>query len=283
MKKANENLVRESWASRIGLILAMAGNAIGLGNFLRFPVKAAQNGGGAFMIPYFIALLLLGIPFMWVEWSIGRYGGQFGFGSAAGQIGVMTNSRRSAIIANYFGALGIAIPLAFAIYYTYIESWTLAYSFFSVSGKYFGILDFAQMSSFLGSFQGKVVSQYFSGLTTALVFFLITLFLNVYILSKGIAAGIERLAKIALPALFLFAIILMIRVWTLGTPDPTKPENSIINGFSFIWNPNFHYITQSKTWLAAAGQIFFTLSIGTVSILTFASYVKRKDDIALTG
>jgi len=118
MKKSNENLMRESWASRIGLILAMAGNAIGLGNFLRFPVKAAQNGGGAFMIPYFIALLLLVIPLMWVEWSIGRYGGQFGFGSAAGQFGIMTNSRRSATIANFFGALGIAIPISFAIYYT---------------------------------------------------------------------------------------------------------------------------------------------------------------------
>lgn len=63
---------RDAWASRMGLILAMAGNAIGLGNFLRFPVKAAQNGGGAFMVPYFVALLLLGIPLMWVEWAIGR-------------------------------------------------------------------------------------------------------------------------------------------------------------------------------------------------------------------
>ena len=66
---------REQWGSRIGLILAMAGNAIGLGNFLRFPVQAADNGGGAFMIPYFISLIILGIPLMWVEWGIGRYGG----------------------------------------------------------------------------------------------------------------------------------------------------------------------------------------------------------------
>ncbi|MGV8040428.1 MAG: hypothetical protein AB2L07_10235 [Thermoanaerobaculaceae bacterium] len=74
---------RERWASRIGLILAMAGNAIGLGNFLRFPRQAALNGGGAFMIPYFAALLLLGIPLMWVEWSIGRYGGRHGHGTRA--------------------------------------------------------------------------------------------------------------------------------------------------------------------------------------------------------
>ena len=66
----------EAWGSRIGLILAMAGNAVGLGNFLRFPVQAASNGGGSFMITYFIALLLLGIPLMWIEWGIGRNGGR---------------------------------------------------------------------------------------------------------------------------------------------------------------------------------------------------------------
>ena len=67
---------RERWGTKIGLVLAMAGNAVGLGNFLRFPVQAADNGGGAFMIPYFIALVLLGIPLMWVEWGMGRLGGR---------------------------------------------------------------------------------------------------------------------------------------------------------------------------------------------------------------
>ena len=68
---------REAWKSKLGIILAVAGSAVGLGNFLRFPVQAAQNGGGAFMIPYFISLLLLGIPLMWIEWTIGRFGGGF--------------------------------------------------------------------------------------------------------------------------------------------------------------------------------------------------------------
>ncbi|MDZ7291357.1 MAG: sodium-dependent transporter [candidate division KSB1 bacterium] len=274
---------REAWASRIGLILAMAGNAIGLGNFLRFPVQAAQNGGGAFMIPYFVALLLLGIPLMWVEWSIGRRGGYFGYGSAAGAFGTLVKSRGGSIFANYLGALGIAVPIAFAIYYSYIESWTLAYSTFSITGKYFGILDRDNMLNFLQSFQGIKVSEHFASITTALIFYLITLFLNVYVLSRGVAQGIERLAKIAMPTLFVFAIILVIRSWTLGTPDPAKPENSIINGFGYLWNPDFSQITKAKPWLAAAGQIFFTLSIGTGSILTYASYLKRKDDIALTG
>ena len=97
---------RAQWGSRIGLILAMAGNAIGLGNFLRFPVKAAANGGGAFMIPYFIALLLLGVPLMWVEWTIGRYGGTHGHGTTPGMFHLMWKHPA----AKYLGAFGIFLP-----------------------------------------------------------------------------------------------------------------------------------------------------------------------------
>ena len=146
MKNELNSYKRELWTTRFGLILAMAGNAIGLGNFLRFPVKAAQNGGGAFMIPYFVALLLLGIPLMWVEWCIGRRGGKFGYGTSVGAFGTLTNTLRGARIANFLGILGISIPIAFAIYYTYIESWTLAYSFFSAIGTYFDLLQFDNLT-----------------------------------------------------------------------------------------------------------------------------------------
>lgn len=291
MEELNKTRPREIWASRIGLILAMAGNAIGLGNFLRFPVQAARNGGGAFMIPYFIAFVLLGIPLMWVEWTIGRYSGQFQQGTTAGAFGLLVKSRRGAVIANYLGALGIAIPIAFTIYYNYIESWTLAYSTFSITGKYFGILDRATMMQFLGNFQGLTSGPYFAGIATptvvvpfvALIFFLITIALIVWILSRGVAGGIERLAKIALPLLFIFAAILLIRVLTLAPPDPAHPENSVMTGFGYLWNPDFSYITKAKCWLAAAGQIFFTLGIGMGTIITYASYMRRKDDVALTG
>ena len=85
---------RERWGTRIGLVLAMAGNAVGLGNFLRFPVQAAQNGGGSFMIPYFISFLLLGIPLMWIEWGVGRYGGTHGHGSVPGMFDTCHIARR---------------------------------------------------------------------------------------------------------------------------------------------------------------------------------------------
>src|SRR5512136_1823612 len=115
---------REQWGSRIGLILAVAGNAIGLGNFLRFPVKAAANGGGAFMIPYFVAFILLGIPLMWVEWTIGRMGGLKGHGTAPGMFDAMVRGRW----AKYVGSIGILGPFVILIYYMYVESWTLAYA-----------------------------------------------------------------------------------------------------------------------------------------------------------
>src|SRR5215204_3251493 len=83
----------EQWGSRIGVILAVAGSAVGLGNFLRFPGQAAQHGGGAFMIPYFISLLVLGIPLCWAEWTMGRYGGLNGFNSAPGIYSTLWKSR----------------------------------------------------------------------------------------------------------------------------------------------------------------------------------------------
>src|SRR4030066_1277605 len=98
----NNNTEREQWGSRIGLILAVAGNAVGLGNFLRFPVQAAQNGGGAFMIPYFISFLLLGIPLMWIEWGIGRHGGKYGYSTLPGMYEKLWKHK----LAKYLGALG---------------------------------------------------------------------------------------------------------------------------------------------------------------------------------
>jgi len=270
---------REQWGSRIGLIFAVAGNAVGLGNFLRFPVQAAQNGGGSFMIPYFIFFFLLGIPLMWIEWGIGRHGGKYNHGSTPGMFDVLWKNP----MAKYLGAFGLVISMIIMIYYTYIESWTLAYSFFSINKSYFDQPSHEAMRSFLYSFQGKQTGDYFTSILPAYGFMLITFALNFWILYKGISKGIEKLAKIAIPTLFIFGIILAVRVITLGVPNPAHPENNVANGFSFIWNLNFDHIWEPEIWLAAAGQIFFTLSVGMGSIHAYASYLKPKDDIVLSG
>src|SRR4029450_5677698 len=125
---------REGWGSRVGLVLAMAGNAVGLGNFLRFPAQAAQNGGGAVLLPSLISFLLMGVPLLWVEWAIGRHGGQFGHHSPPGMFDRMGPQRWL----KYVGVVGLFSCMTVAGYYCYIESWTLAYVWHSLTGTFRG-------------------------------------------------------------------------------------------------------------------------------------------------
>lgn len=275
---------REHWGTRIGLILAVAGNAIGLGNFLRFPVQAADNGGGAFMIPYMISLLILGIPLLLVEWSLGRYGSTFGHGTAPAVFDKIWKNP----IAKYIGILGIIIPLVVVVYYTYIESWTLLYSFFSLLGLTPSVSIESSNGNYLKPFETFLASIIGANSQNSLflsppfytyIFFVITLLLNLYILYRGITAGIEKVAKIALPAIFIMAILLMVRVFTLTSPD----GRNFLDGLGFLWNPDFSALLDPNVWLAAAGQVFFTLSVGFGVILTYASYLRPKDDIALNS
>jgi SNF family Na+-dependent transporter len=267
---------RPQWGTKLGIILAVAGSAVGLGNFLRFPVQATQNGGGAFMIPYFISFLLLGIPLMWIEWAIGRHGGLFGHGSAPFILNRLWKNRT----VKYLGTIGIFGPIVIFIYYTYIESWLLGYAFFSITGKLLSIATPENMKGFLLAYQGLAPG---SNIWTAYIFFLITFALNFYFLYRGVQAGIELLCKIAMPILFLFGFIVAFRVLTFGTPDLSHPEWNILNGLGFLWNPDFSVLSNAKVWMAAAGQIFFTLSVGIGVILTYASYLKHGDDVALSG
>ena len=267
-------MAREKWGSRIGLILAMAGNAAGLGNFIRFPSQAAQYGG-AFMIPYFLAFFLLGIPLMWVEWEIGRYGGKFGHGSLPGMLDKMWKNP----IAKYLGVLGVVSPLLIVSYYMYVESWTLGYSLFSAAGTYFGANNFDSISQFMADY----VSPGGSYFVWAMVFLAITVGINFIIISKGVVKGIERSAKILMPLLIIFALILAIRILFLGAPDPSKPGNSVLSGLAYMWVPDFKVLFAAPVWLAATGQIFFTLSLGGGEIPTYASYLKEDDDIVLNG
>ncbi|MDD5583595.1 MAG: sodium-dependent transporter [Candidatus Omnitrophica bacterium] len=271
---------RDTWGSRFAIIMAVAGSAIGLGNFLRFPAKVTTNGGGAFMIPYFISLFLLGIPLMWIEWTLGRFGGGFEHGTAPG---IFHSLRRKNRFIKYFGVIGIFGPLVIFIYYTYIESWTLAYSIFALMGKYASLADQASMQSFLHGFQGLERNQFFNGLGWAYLFFVLTFSVNIWVIYHGIRGGIEKLCKWAMPVLFIFGLVLLLRVITLGAPDPAKPSWNINNGFGFLWNPDLRALLSAKVWIEAAGQMFFTLSVGIGVILTYASYLSKGDDVVLSG
>ncbi|HEX7705606.1 MAG TPA: sodium-dependent transporter [Thermoanaerobaculia bacterium] len=264
----------ERWGTRVGLVLAMAGNAVGLGNFLRFPAQAAQNGGGAFLIPYLVSFLLMGIPLLWVEWAIGRHGGQFGHHSTPGMLDRLGRYRWL----KYLGVFGLFTNLTVAAYYCYIESWTLAYVWHSLKGTFRS----TEATEFFPEYLGVTEASMFALPVEALLFFVITLALNVWILSRGLAKGIELAAKIGMPLLLLFAVILVVRGLTLE-PGVGGVVESPLSGLNFVWNPDLSGLTNPTTWLAAAGQIFFTLSVGMGSIHCYASYLRRNDDIALNA
>ncbi len=229
---------KEQWATRLGVILAVAGSAVGLGNFLRFPGQVSQNGGGAFMIPYFIALIIIAVPLCWVEWTMGKRGGILGFNSAPGIFSAVSGHRPAW---RWLGVLGLLIPLTIYMYYVLIESWCLSYVWDYATGA----LDLGQEPSAYASMS----EAHFSGVTgdvrdgaafrpgKPLIFWLVVFSLNFGLIYFGISKGIEAFCRFALPAMSLCALIVLVRVLTLGTPDPALPEQTIVNGLGFMWNP----------------------------------------------
>lgn len=271
-----EGYARAVWGSRIGAVLAAAGCAVGLGNFLRFPGIAARNGGGAFMIPYFIAFLLLALPLCWMEWTLGRYGGRAGHGSAPGIFDAVSGRQRPWV--KYLGISGVAGALGIFFFYVWVESWTLAYSFFALKGSYATIDTPTGMGRFFNQFI-CADNPFSSAIGPAYLFFLITFVANFWIVWHGVNKGIERFCKISMPLLFIIGILLVVRVFTLGSP--VSPQWSINEALGFLWNPNFEALKHGKVWLEAAGQVFFSTSVGIGVLMTYATYMKSKEDILL--
>lgn len=314
----------ERWNSRLGVILAVAGSAVGLGNFLRFPGQAAQYGGGAFMVAYFISLLLIGLPICWAEWTMGRHAGSRGFHSSPGVFHVFVKSRWG----KYLGVVGVVIPVVIYMYYVVIEAWCLGYAVNFLTGQ-INFANAGEAGEFFGRFIGAAGDGVAVGFHINQVggFLIVVFLLNFFLIYRGVAKGIEWFCRFAMPALFVLALVILIRVLTLGTPDPSMPENNVTNGLGFMWNPEkvlverqeagtwtkvrevlgepsireaegeaaadpalrvrtvtiWEQLSKPQLWLAAAGQIFFSLSVGFGVILTYSSYLSRKDDVVLSG
>jgi NSS family neurotransmitter:Na+ symporter len=261
----------ESWGSRVGLVLAMAGNAVGLGNFLRFPVQAVQNGGGAFIIPYLVCFVLMGLPLLYVEWSMGRFGGSRGHHSTPFILDSMAPKQ---FLWKYIGVFGIFTNIAVAAYYCYLESWTLGYIWHSIAGTFKG-MDSVQVANFFSDYTSFDDYQ-------NVIFWIICLVLNTYILSRGLSGGVEKVAMVGMPLLIVFGILLAVRSITLKAGvDGAEYDGTV--GLNYLWTPDFSSIWSAKVWLAAAGQIFFTLSVGMGSIQCYASYLRKRDDVALNA
>lgn len=270
------------WGSRIGLVLAMAGNAVGLGNFLRFPVQAINNGGGAFIIPYLVCFLLIGIPLLFVEWSMGRFGGTPYRTRPMGDHSMPFILQRvhAARWVKYIGVFGIFTNIAVAAYYCYIESWTMSYVFHSITGTFRGMSQ-EGVSSFFDLYVDLGHST--TGIPyEPVIFYVLCLVLNVYILSRGLERGVEKVAKIGMPLLIVFAMLLAIQTLSLQ-PGEKGAVHAGTDGLRYLWTPDFSSIWKPSVWIAAAGQIFFTLAVGMGTIQCFSSYLKKDDDTALNA
>lgn len=282
---------RENWTTRLGVILAVTGSAVGLGNFLRFPGLAAQYGGGAFMVAYLCAILFLGLPIAFAEWAMGRYGGTHGFNSSPGIYRVIWKHRA----APYFGILALIVPIGIYMYYVYIESWCLAYAVRYLTGAMNFGNDVNRYREFFGQFvgthaHGGSFSTANEGILGSAMFFVVLCFcINFALVYRGLSKGIEWFCRWAMPALVVCALIILVRVLTLGTPDPAKPDQNVVNALGYMWNPDkpgigfWRALADPEMWMKAASQIFFSLSVGYGIIITYASYVKKNDDIALSS
>ena len=267
----------ERWSSRLGIVLAVTGSAIGLGTFFRFPTQVLANShpssAGVFLIPYFCALLLIGVPMMWLEWALGRYGGIWGRHSLPGIYDQVTRRPWG----KYLGVLGLYLPFIIVVYYLYIESWTLGYTFLTATGTFAHVNgpDVGQhMSEIFARYLGVGAGQ-FSWAPLALIFLAVTLLINFYVVYRGAEAGIEKLNNIAMPLLCVLGITLVVFVFSM--PGAGK-------ALDYLWKlPRLSELNDPRLWLAACGQALFSLSIGVGAIISYSSYIKKDDDVALAG
>lgn len=232
------------------------------------------------MLPYFTALLLLGIPLCWAEWTMGRYGGVRGFNSAPGIYSTIWRSPA----AKYFGIAALLIPLVIYMYYVVIEAWCLSYAVSYLTGDLLLGDDPASYTAFFDNLVGKAADGALLTNHGRLLGALAFVFgLNFWLIYRGLSGGIEKFCNVAMPIMAVLATVVLVRVLTLDTPDPAKPDQNVVNGLGFMWNPDGEALWKPKTWLAAAGQIFFSLGVGFGIIINYSSYLKQKDDVVLSG
>ncbi|MCD6147583.1 MAG: sodium-dependent transporter [Thermoplasmata archaeon] len=247
---------REHWDSRFAFVMAAIGSAVGLGNIWRFPYVCYQNGGGAFLIPYFVALFTVGIPLLVLEFGIGQW-----FGTAAP--GSFRNVNKKWEWAGWWGVLSTFI---IAIYYSVIMAWCLSYLFHSA-----GLVWGNNAAAFFNRFLGKTSSPFILGsIRPQILFALLFIWTSIYlILYKGIKS-IGKVVAITVPLPTILLLIIAIRGITLP---------GALDGIDFYLTPHFAKLASPSVWLAAYAQIFFSLGLAQGIMIVYASHLRKKDDV----
>ncbi|MFV9510280.1 sodium-dependent transporter [Tepidibacillus sp. LV47] len=249
----NQN--RDMFTSRIGFLLASVGAAAGLGNIWKFPYMAGQYGGAAFLLVYLISVVVLGIPLLLAEISLGKETRT----NIIGAYEAFTSKK----CWKYVGYLGVFTSVVVLGFYSMVGGWSIYYMFASMKGDFTGLTP-DQFGQYFGSF----ISQPFQPIFFQILFLLLTLLITV----KGVEKGIEKANKIMMPLLTVFVVILIIRSLTL--PGASK-------GLEFLFHFDFSKITPLVI-LAALGQAFFSLSLGMGGMLTYGSYLPKEMPIKKT-
>jgi NSS family neurotransmitter:Na+ symporter len=243
---------RGKWGSKIGFILAASGSAVGLGNLWRFPYTAGENGGGVFVFFYLLSILLIALPVLLAEISLGRFTGKNPVGAF--------NAIRPGGPWKLVGYLGVLTGFMILSYYAVVAGWAVGYFVKAVTGKFRGI-DFDRSKEMFSSFSADAPLQ-----LLLLAFFI---FLTVYIVSRGVSGGIEKFSKILMPVLFGILLLLLLRSLTL---------KGATAGLVYYLKPDFSKLKLGII-LAAMGQAFFSMSLGMGTMITYGSYVDKKENL----
>ena len=245
---------REQWGSKLGFILAASGSAVGLGNIWKYPHMAGQNGGAAFTVVYLICILIVGLPILMSELVIGRKT-QLSPVGAFNELANKSNWR-------WVGFLGVASAFVILSFYGVVGGWTLRYTFFSLSGG------FEALSGNPGA-SGDMFNSFISNSINPIIWQLIFMFFCMGIIIKGVKSGIEEGSKIMMPLIIAILAVLAVRGVTLdGGSD----------GLTFLFKPKFSDLTPSSIVLAL-GHAFFTLSLGMGTMITYGSYLDKKQNL----
>ncbi|MDQ3387478.1 MAG: sodium-dependent transporter, partial [Actinomycetota bacterium] len=250
---------RDQWGGKLGFILAAIGSAIGLGNIWRYPYIAYENGGGAFLLPYFIALVTAGIPVLILEYALGHRS------RSAAPFAFRAMSRRW----EWLGWWQIGGSFVIMTYYIVIIGWVLSYCYYSVGTQwgsdpdaffnenYLGLTESFWM---VGGMQWKVV------LTTAIVWAV-----TYWLLRRGVSKGIELAARILIPTLVIMIGVIVIRGLTLP---------GAVDGLNVLLTPDFGELLNPNVWVAAYGQVFFSIGVAFSIMITYSSYLPRRTDLS---
>lgn len=254
---ANLDMIpRDSFGSKLGVIAAAAGSAVGLGNIWRFPYVTGQNGGGAFLMVYLLFILAIGLPVMLAELTIGRRAQR----NALGSFRKLAPDKPWYMV----GMMGIVAAFMILAFYSTIAGWTLEYLVQAITNSFDGKSAGELKTSF---------EKFQSGTFRPILWQLIFMFLTGYIVYSGVKNGIEKYTKILMPVLLLLIIVICIRSVTL----PGAKE-----GLLFLFKPDFSKITWPVI-LDALGQAAFSLSIGMGTLITYGSYIRKDINLPVTA